>query len=403
MNQKTLGIPLIILLLGFPQISETIYTPSLPQITQDLQTTAHLTEMTLSIYFIGFALGVLVWGYATDRIGRRRSMLLGIALYSISCLVLWQTKTIESLLFWRIIQAFGASVGSVVTQTMLRDLYEGKKRHQIFALVSGALAFVPALGPLLGSELAAFFGWEANFLFLSLLGLFLLLCCLTKLPETQAACVARYPFAHVAKKMLKDRSVLTHVFLIALCNGIIFGFYGEAPFLFINLMQIPLQYYGLFGLVLCVAGLFASFLAHRLNEHYTPQEIIFGASFCTLFGAIILCSASFGNFFHPQATVLELCYIVMGIGCTFLGIGLTISNSLSIALTHYQETAGTAGSIFGLLYYVGIALFMGIVSFLHNEGPYLLPLSFLAYALGMLFCAIQLARKPTHNAVSELM
>lgn len=393
MTKATLGIPLIILLLGFPQISETIYTPSLPQITEDLNTSAHLTELTLSIYFIGFAIGVLIWGIAADRIGRRASMLLGILLYCITCLLLWQTKTIEWLLILRVIQAFGASVGSVVTQTMLRDIYEGKRRHQIFAVVSGALAFVPAIGPFIGSQIAASIGWDANFLFLSLLGLALLLRCYASLPETRPQSIRYSSFKDVAMRMLKDRELFIHIVLIALCNGIIFGFYGEAPFLFVNIMKIPLEHYGFFGLVLCAAGLMASFLSHRLNERFTPQKIILGAAFCTLFGACILCTASMGHYFQPHASYFELCYIIVGIGFAFLGIGLTISNSLSIALSRYKDTVGTAGSIFGLLYYIGIALFTGIVSLLHDGGPYLLPASFLVYALGMLAAAILLQHK----------
>lgn len=319
-------------------------------------------------------------------------MLWGIFLYGLSCLALWQIKTIEGLLMLRVVQAFGASVGSVVTQTMLRDLYEGKKRHQIFALVSGALAFVPAIGPFIGSQLAASFGWEVNFLFLALLGFGLMLWCLVRLPETRPVQICKAPLSQVAKRMLSDKELLTHALLISVCNGIVFGFYGEAPFLFVNLMQIPLSYYGLFGLVLCIAGLIASFLSHRLHEHFTPQQIIFGASLCSIFGSSLLCSASFGNFFHPQATVLELTYIVLGIGCTFLGVGLTISNSLSLALADYKETMGSAGSIFGLLYYIGIAICMSLVSFLHDGGPYMLPASFLGFSLAMFLCATRLKR-----------
>lgn len=401
MDRTFLGIPLIILLLGFPQISETIYTPSLPQITQQLNTSAQLTEMSLSVYFIGFALGVFVWGFAADRIGRRKSMLGGIFLYCLSCLALWQTKTIEGLLILRVVQAFGASVGSVVTQTILRDLYEGKKRQQIFALVSGALAFVPAIGPFIGSQLAALFGWEIGFLFLALLGVGLLFRCLVALPETRPVGTGHVRVSHVAKSILLDKELLIHVLLISFCNGIVFGFYGEAPFLFVNLMQIPLGYYGLFGLVLCIAGLVASFLSHRLNDHFTPQEIIFGASLCSIFGSTLLCSASFGNFFHPHATLLEVGYIVLGIGCTFLGIGLTISNSLSIALTRYKETMGTSGSIFGLLYYVGIAICMSVVSLLHDGGPYILPACFLFFSVGMVGCAMQLKRSARYAIRSK--
>ena len=83
-----LPLPLIIVLLGFPHISETIYTPSLPLIARELMTTPYWTEMSLSVYFMGFALGVAFWGFCCDWIGRRPALLAGLSIYTITCLIL---------------------------------------------------------------------------------------------------------------------------------------------------------------------------------------------------------------------------------------------------------------------------------------------------------------------------
>jgi hypothetical protein len=161
-------------------------------------------------------------------------------------------------------------------------------------------------------------------------------------------------------------------------------------------MEISLEHYGLFGSVLCVAGLAASFVSHRLNEHYAPQQIILGAAFCTLTGSCILMIAAWANMFHPVASYVELGYIICGIALSFLGIGLMISNSLSIALNDYKETVGIAGSLFGLLYYLGIAFFMGLVSLLHNGTAYTLPFLFLCYSIGLIYCSVSLRNRIGH-------
>lgn len=83
--KKKLSISLLIALVGFPQISKTIYTPALPLAT-GLQASAYMVEATLSIYFLGFALGVLLWGTISDWGGRRNAMLLGIIVYGIGTL-----------------------------------------------------------------------------------------------------------------------------------------------------------------------------------------------------------------------------------------------------------------------------------------------------------------------------
>jgi len=378
---KILPLPLIIILLGFPQISETIYTPSLPLITRDLMTTPYWTEMSLTIYFIGFALGVAFWGGCCDRIGRRPSLLVGLSVYTVTCFLLGMCSSINQLLFWRFLQAFGASVGSVVTQTMLRDIYEGKERHQIFAVVSGALAFTPALGPWIGGYTAMLFGWQASFYLLTIAGLLLFAYSLRYLPETCHIKNRSGISWHVIAKMLKDQHLWRHIFLISLCNGIVFGFYAEAPFLFIDLMEFTPSTYGSFGLVLCCAGLGASFISHKLNEIMSPEMIIGWAALLIMSGSVNLLNAAWVGLFHPTISLAGMAYVILGIGLTFTGIGLLISNSLSLALKDYKDHLGLAGAFFGFAYYMGVACCMATVSYLHNGTPYPMPLLFLFFSL----------------------
>ena len=74
---------LMIVLVAFPQISETIYTPSLPDISASLGVSNSSVQLTLSIYFIGFAIGVFCWGWLSDFIGRRPAMLGGLLVYGV--------------------------------------------------------------------------------------------------------------------------------------------------------------------------------------------------------------------------------------------------------------------------------------------------------------------------------
>ncbi len=378
---KALSLPLIIILLGFPHISETIYTPSLPLIAKELMTTPYWAEMSLAIYFVGFALGVAFWGFCCDRVGRRPALLAGLSIYTIFCLLLGLCSCIETLLFWRFLQAFGASVGSVVTQTMLRDLYDGKKRHQIFAVVSGALAFTPALGPWIGGYIAMLLGWQANFYALMIAGALLFLYCLRHLPETRSVKFQSNIFWYLIVKMLKDRHLLRHVLLISLCNGIVFGFYAEAPFLFIELIGFTPPAYGSFGLILCVAGLGASFISHKLNEFMSAENIIKKASMICIVGSSNLLVAAWIGLFNPTVGIAGMAYIGIGIALIFTGVGLLISNSLSLALKEYKDTLGVAGAFFGFAYYIGIACCMTAISYLHNGTPYPMPLSFLLFSL----------------------
>ncbi|WP_309306097.1 MFS transporter, partial [Bacillus cereus] len=104
---------------AFSQLSETIYTPSLPDISNPIHVSNNEVQLTLSVYFAGLALGVFSSGWLSDVIGRRRAMLLGIVIYGAGSFLCYIANSIVVLLVSRFIQAFGASAGSVVTQTIL--------------------------------------------------------------------------------------------------------------------------------------------------------------------------------------------------------------------------------------------------------------------------------------------
>ena len=389
MSKKGISVFGIVLLLGFPQISETIYSPALPEISRLMETSVFLTELTLSVYFIGFALGVALWGRISDLWGRRPAMLAGILLYTISCFALAMSKSIEMLLFLRGFQALGASAGSVVTQTMIRDSYDGPSRARAFSLVGLSLGFAPAIGPVLGGFLVHFFSWQSNFWFLYILGIFLLGYCALRLEETRSSesQISRASFGSVAKKILWDSKIWGHVLLITGTNGIIFGFYSEGSFLFQDIVGLSSQQYGFFGLIISAATVIASICSMKLSRVSTPLRI-------QSFGVLLVFIASIAQMiFIACYDVLSLMSFIPSLAVLFLGIGLIIPNSLSVALKDYQSSVGTAGALFGLLYYLGIALCMVLLSYWHNDTAIVYPSYSIFMACLLLVGTVLIIRK----------
>ena len=374
-NSKKLPVSLLIALVGFGQLSETIYTPALPSLAQGLQTSAYMAEATLAIYFVGFALGVLLWGTISDRCGRKATMLCGLVIYSVATFCCAHSMSIQALLVWRFMQAFGISVGSVITQTILRDCCDGAERTRLFAIISGALAFSPAIGPLLGGCIAQFFLWRANFWVLWLFSLVLLLWTVLCLKETRPKHIARPQMGTLFFNMMSSRNLWGHILLIASTNGILFGFYQEGPFVFIEQLGVEPTHYGLFGLL--IAG--STFVAARISyrQKVDAHSQIFRGALFILIGSLLLTMTILTRLFDVHEIVVSL----LPLSCIFFGIGLIIPNSLSHALKPYHEAIGTAGSIFGGLYYCLIALCTLLMSTLHNGGP--LPLALYMTFLGV--------------------
>jgi Bcr/CflA subfamily drug resistance transporter len=368
---------LLIALIGFPQISETIYTPSLPDIARTFGIGNEWVNLTLSIYFIGFALGVLLWGRLSDRIGRRRAMLWGIGIYVLGCTACYASGNITLMVVSRFIQAFGASAGSVVTQTMMRDVFSGQRRSQVFSAVGGAIALAPAIGPFIGGYVDEWWGFYANFVVLFVMGVLLFAYCLKALPETrpeQPSTQTSVNLWGLASKMIRDSHVWVCAFLIAGCNGILFSYYGEAPFIFVELLGFTPSQYGLFGLVVAFAIVFASFLSHRLNAKMSSERVIgLGCSTMTLGSLLLLlCSQH-----------LSVLWFMTPMMIIFVGMGLTIPNSISIALRSYQHVVGSAGAIFGLMYYVLIAFMTELMGIFHDGTMFPMPLYFVGLSIMM--------------------
>ena len=148
------------MLLMFPQIAETIYSPALTSISDAYSVSYAQAAQTLSIYFGAFALGVVVWGILADYWGRRPTMLLGLLLFVIAACLAITTESFTVLMLARALSAFGIAVGSVVTQTMLRDTFTGEELAKVFAYMGIGISISPVIGMLLGSQLSALGGHQ---------------------------------------------------------------------------------------------------------------------------------------------------------------------------------------------------------------------------------------------------
>ena len=178
---------LIVILVAIPQLSETIYVPALVNLSQSFHISASAAESTLTVYLLGFGCGVLLWGSVSDRIGRKPGFILGLLIYAIACYGCYHTADIDTFYVLRFMQAFGASVGSVLGQAVARDAISLENRGRLFSVIGMAMAFAPALGPVIGSLTVHYGSWNNVFLVLIGISIFALSLVILRLPETRDA------------------------------------------------------------------------------------------------------------------------------------------------------------------------------------------------------------------------
>ncbi|WP_174891614.1 MFS transporter [Candidatus Williamhamiltonella defendens] len=145
---------LLILLIMFPQLVQTIYSPALPDIASSFRVSSEQAAQTLSVYFVSFAIGVVLWGWLSDRIGRRPAMMIGLTFYALGEALAIVAINFNMLLLARMVAALGAAAGSVLVQTMLRDSYKSTALARVFSIIGAALAVSPVFGLLSGGA-----GW----------------------------------------------------------------------------------------------------------------------------------------------------------------------------------------------------------------------------------------------------
>lgn len=368
---------LAVLLMMFPQIMETIYSPALPNIAQSFAVSVAGASQTLSVYFIAFAIGVFCWGRLADIIGRRKAMLAGLVCYAIGSALALMVSDFSLLLLARVLSAFGAAVGSVITQTMMRDSYSGEELAKVFSVMGMSLGISPVIGLLLGSVLSAYWGYQGVFVALMVSAIVLLFLSVKSLPETKPAHTQKIAIGKLAIKMLTDSGIIKNTLLVAAFNLMWFSYFSLAPFMF-EAQGLSTLAFGTSGLLLGFGAFLGSYVNKiLLGRGYASAQLVRFASAIALVGGL--------GIWLFQSTVLGLnnVYFLAPMLLIVIAYGIAIPNILSSALANYRAYAGSAGALFGLFYYILLGLGLGGAGIIHHLGMVVTFSALLCVGLGV--------------------
>lgn len=209
------------------------YLPSFHDIGSNLHATPLEVQQTLTAYMVPFAIMALWHGAISDALGRRRVLLVSLALFAVATAGCVFATQIEHLWIMRAFQGITAGAGIVISRAIVRDLFDGAAAHRLMSHITMMFALAPAVAPMIGGRLQLYFGWRAVFVFLVLMTVSLWLACWRLLPETLPP-ARRQPLhpAYLARTYWK---VLTSPPFLSACAGLSFNFAG----FFIYVMSAP--------------------------------------------------------------------------------------------------------------------------------------------------------------------
>lgn len=341
-TQPPRGIALLLAALGaLGPFSIDTYLPSFTDIGQSLAATPIEVQQTLTAYLVPFAIMALWHGAISDALGRRRVILVTLALFGLSLFACLFATRIEHLWVLRALQGMSAGAGIVISRAIVRDLFDGPRAQRLMAHITMMFALAPAIAPVIGGRLQIWFGWRSIFAFLVLMTLALWFACWRLLPETLPA--ARRQPLHPAYLARSYFSVMTSPPFLLACAALSFNFAGffiyvmSAPvFLMRHLGVAETEFLWLFGPAM--SGLMSgAWLSGRLAGKLSLRQTI-GR------GYLVMGSAALLNLVLNLALPPALPWSVVPIFVYTFGMSLAVPCLTLLALDPFPQQRGLAAS-----------------------------------------------------------
>ncbi|WP_214509256.1 multidrug effflux MFS transporter [Pseudomonas brassicacearum] len=331
-------------LAAISMLSTNIILPAFADIGEDLGVTARELGLTLSSFFITFALGQLVVGPLADRYGRQKLVLGGLSVFVVGTVIAGLATTLDVLIAGRVVQALGVCAASVLSRAIARDLFEGETLARALSLTMIATAAAPGFSPLAGSVLSVTLGWRAIFILVGLAAVVLAFFYVRDLGETHPA-DRRAP--HSAKSVvlaygrlaLDRRFILPALSMSLLMSGLFASFAAAPAILMQGIGLTSLQtglYFAATVFVVFAAGMAAPRLAHR-----------HGARIATLVG--IACAMAGGGLLLVGPAAPGLGWYALSMITFLWGMGLANPLGTAITMGPFGKEAGMASALLGFL------------------------------------------------------
>jgi DHA1 family bicyclomycin/chloramphenicol resistance-like MFS transporter len=341
-----------------------MYLPALPTIVGDLHTTDAAAQLTLTGTLIGLSFGQLLIGPLSDTFGRRRPLLVGVAVHVLASLLCLVAPNVEVLGALRVLQGVGAAAASVVAMAIVRDLFVGRAAATLFSRLMLVLGVAPVLAPTIGGEVLRFTSWRGVFVVLAVLAVLMIVMAARAVPETLPA-ERRRPLGlrstlRTYGGLLRDRTFVGLVLVAGLGMAGLFGYVAGSSFVFQEQFGLSEQQFGFLfgaGAIFLIGG---TQLNAALLSRFEPRVILPAAlALGVVAGAALIALAATGTG--------GLIGVIAPLWTVLFALGLVMPNAPALALARHGEAAGTAAALLGAIQMGVGAVVSPVVGLLGND------------------------------------
>lgn len=386
-EQHKNSLPFVIILGALTAIgalSIDMFLPGLPQIQSDFNTTTSNSQLTLSLFMIGLALGNLFVGPISDSIGRKTPLIVAMALFTLASIGIIFVDNIWLMIALRFVQGFCGGAGAVISRAISSDLYTGKQLTKFLALLMLVNGVAPVLAPALGGVILSFSTWRMVFVILTIFGLLMLFGTIFNIKESLSTEQRDSPHLVSIFKGFKQLLATPRFVLPMLIQGvtfvILFSYISASPFIAQRIYDMSAQQFSLMFASVGISLIVSSQLTGKLVDYIDRQVLLRVLTIIQLVGVVWI---SVILYMHLSIWLLFIGFIVLVAPVT--GVATL---GFSIAMDENTVGNGSASSLLGLVQFLIGGLVSPLVGVM-GEDSYI-PYVTIILIVGLLLITLQI-------------
>jgi len=333
-------------------VASTIYVPSVPAIAHAFDASVARVQFTFVAYLLAYAISMLVLGPLSDRLGRRRTVLYGLALSAVASLACAASPSIDFLIAARVLQGIGACAGMVVGRAITREIWGPVAAARVIAGRGIAATLMQVGAPVVGGYLQVSFGWRANFLAVAILACFAIVLMIRFVPERGTASTAAAGGPRMLasyRTLIGTRRFLGYALAAAGAHAGSHIFAAGAPAVLIGSLGVSPAQYGYYAALPPLGFLVGSFLSNRLTGRLGLNALITLGATVLMPAGLVMVSLAALRVTGPLFVVGPMIFVCCGSGLITpnaaagsLGVGSRIVGAAS-GLASFFQIIGAAG------------------------------------------------------------
>lgn len=340
-----------------------MYLPGFPAMAADLSTDIAHVGFSLTSFFVGISIGQIAYGPVMDRYGRKKPLMIGLAVFIIAALGCALSQSISTLITLRFFLALGGCVGMVGSRAIVRDLFSGSEVARVLSALVMVFGVAPIIAPTIGGLVVKTLGWRIVFVILAAIGAAVLIALSRFLRESKEAdvSISLHP-KNVALEYLalfREPAFVIYTLAGSAAAAGFFAYISGSAFVYMDLIGFTETQFGwMYGVN--AVGLIAGSQINRLWLMKQGSSRILlkvtGAQLCVVIALLALPLNGFAD--KIGFIGLVFCYLFL--------TGFVNPNAMALALQPFTRNAGSASALMGSIQMIAGGSASGLLSCLYN-------------------------------------